>query len=206
MAARKLQDLPVALALAAAVVVSSPAQPAETHPGRYLEWRRARAAAVYLGTVAEVRQAAPPDGEGGGARMEAAIRVDRTFRGPAVAPTPLPSPAALTPAAAAGDDAFPWATYGGPSVRYEEPGREPREGVFYRLRRGHRVLVFAGSLGRETPLEVLSGSAAELRGELTALRDFAAAMDPRTARLHGVDDRERAAQVALYDAVLAALP
>jgi hypothetical protein len=136
---------------------------------------------VYVGAVIAVRPAGAASGLEGGVRKEADVRVDAVLRAPATA-----SPAAAT-------------------LRYEEPTGEARGGVFYTLRAGDRVLVFAGSLGREYPIEVVSGSLPEVRKQVTALRDFAARMDDVALRLHGVDARVRDTQVKLYDSALAAL-
>ena len=45
-----------------------------------------------------------------------------------------------------------------------------------------------------------------LAAQVKALRDFVAAMDEGTMRLHGLTQATRASQVRLYDQALAALP
>ena len=154
---------------------------AAEHPGRYLESRRAKAPIVYLATVSEVRQIAPPDAPGSAPRMEATLKVGRIFR-----PAPLASPA---PADAV--------------VRYEQA--DTATGVFYRLAAGDRVLVFAGSFDKAFPIEMITGPPRAVSTQVSALRAFLLDMDEMTSSLHSVTPAIRAQQIALYDRILADL-
>lgn len=162
------------VALAASLAQADP-------PARALEWRRASAGAVYLATVAEVRQVGLSEGPGAGPRMEAVLKVDAVFRPPA----PSPSPEAV--------------------IRYEQAAGELRAGVFYTLRVGDRVLVFAGSLGKEYPVEVVHGATRAVAEQVKALRELALGMDEMALRVHGITAPLRAEQVKLYDRILARL-
>ena len=171
-------------------MASLPAVLAAQHPGRYLESRRAAAPIVYLASVSEVRQVAPPDPPGSAPQMEATLKVGRLFR-PATPASPAPADAV---------------------VRYEqaapapsETAADPDSGVFYRLKAGDRAVVFSGSFDKGFPLEMITGPPKAVSAQVAALRAWLLAMDEQTAMLHGVTPAIRAQQAALYDRILAEL-
>jgi hypothetical protein len=160
------------------------------HPGRYLESRRAAAPVVYLATVTEVLQVAPPDAPGAAPRMEATLKVERLFR-PATPPSPPPA-----------DTVVRYEQAAAPSV---PPIDDSPTGVSYRLKAGDRLVVFAGSFDKAFPAEMITGPAKAVAAQVSALRAWLLAMDERTSTLHGVTPAIRTRQVALYDRILAEL-
>jgi hypothetical protein len=164
---------------------------AAEHPGRYLESRRAAAPLVYLATVSEVREVAAADAPGSAPRMEATLKVGRLFR-PAAPASPVPADAVVRYEQAAVPSAVPVVD-------------DPQTGVFYRLKAGDRVVVFAGSFDKGFPIEMISGPAKIVATQVSALRAWLLAMDDLTATLHGVTPAIRAQQVVLYDRILAEL-
>lgn len=163
------------------------------HPGRTLESRRASAPVVYLATVTAIEDIGPGEMPGPPIHMmQAALKVDRVLRSDA--PTPV-SPATPYPPATA-------------TVRYRRvvPGEETLPAtLFYKLAAGERVVVFAPSWEPSFPIEMVPGPAKAVAAQVTAIRDYLAAMDEMTASLHGVTPAIRARQAALYDRILAEL-
>jgi hypothetical protein len=124
--------------------------------------------------------------------MQASLTVDRVLRSDA--PTPV-TPASPYPPATA-------------TVRYRKmtSGEETLPAtLFYKLAAGDRVVVFAPSWEPSFPIEMVPGPAKSVGTQVMALRDYLAAMDELTARLHGVTPSLRAKQTALYDRILAEL-
>jgi hypothetical protein len=144
---------------------------------------------VYLATVSEVRQLAPPDAPGSAPRMEATLKVGRLFR-----------PAAPAPA----DAVVRYEQAAGPS-RGVPVSEETQAGAFYRMTVGDRALVFAPSFDKAFPIEMITGPPKAVSAQVSALRAWLVAMDEVTARLHGVTPAIRARQLALYDGVIAEL-
>jgi hypothetical protein len=159
--------------------------PPMSEPPAHLESRRLRSRAVYLGTVSAVRRLGALDGLTGETqgRMEAAVKVARALRAPAGMAAPQEVP-----------------------VRFDSRAPAPEGDGFYTLAPGEGVLVFADGFEPAYPRELLHGPPVALASQVRALRDFVAAMDEGTMRLHGLTPATRTSQVRLYDEALAALP
>jgi hypothetical protein len=167
-----------------AALLAAPPSPRPEMPVTHLESRRLGARAVYLGTVSAVRRLGGLDGLTGEnqGRLEATIGAVKALRTP---------PAAAAP----GEVRLP----------FDSRVPEPEGDGFYALAPGEGVLVFADGFDPAYPLELLHGPRPVLAEQVKALRDFVAAMDAGTMRLHGLTPATRTSQVRLYDGALAAL-
>jgi hypothetical protein len=177
--------LVVVVSLIAVSLTSPPMGVAGADPReRPLESRRLRSEAVYVGTVTAVRRLGALEGLTGETqgRMEAGIRIAKVLRARSGA-----APAEEVP------------------VRFDSRAPAAEGEGFHALVPGEAVLVFADGFEAAYPRELLHGPPAALATDVKALRDFVAAMDADTMRLHGLSAATRASQVRLYDEVLAAL-
>jgi hypothetical protein len=170
--------------LLVATLLPAPSSPRPEMPVTHLESRRLGARAVYLGTVSAVRRLGGLEGLTGEnqGRLEATIAAVKGLRAPAG--TAAPSEVRLP---------------------FDSRAPEAEGDGFYALAPGEGVLVFADGFEPAYPLELLHGPRPVLVAQVKALRDFVAAMDPGTMRLHGLTPATRTAQVRLYDGALAAL-
>jgi hypothetical protein len=168
-----------------ALILLTLAPPASEPPVTHLESRRLRSRAVYVGSVSAVRRLGALDGLTGEeqGRMEATVKVAKALRAPAGVAAPEEV-----------------------AVKFDSRTPAPEGEGFYALAPGEGVLVFADAFEPAYPRELLHGPPAALLSQVKALRDFVAAMDEGTMRLHGLTPATRASQVRLYDEALAALP
>lgn len=173
-----------AATLAASLLPATAASPRPEMPVTHLESRRLRSRAVYVGTVSAVRRLGGLDGLSGEnqGRLEATIAVAKALRAPAGSAAP-----------------------GEVRIQFDSRAPEPEGDGFYALAAGEGVLVFADGFEPAYPLELLHGPRPAVMAQVKALRDFVAAMDAATLRLHGLSPATRASQVRLYDDALAAL-
>jgi hypothetical protein len=167
--------------LVAWLAASTALEPLVTH----LESWRLRSRAVYVGTVSALRRLGALDGLTGETqgRMEAAVKVAKTLR----APAGMAAPEEV-------------------AVEFDSRAPAPEGEGFYALAVGEGVLVFADGFEPAYPRELLHGPPGALAAQVKALRDFVAAMDEGTMRLHGLTPASRASQLRLYGEALAALP
>ena len=71
-------------------------------------------------------------------------------------------------------------------VRFDSRAPAPEGDGFYALAVGEAVLVFADGFEAAYPRELMHGPPAVLAAQVKTLRDFVAAMDEGTMRLHGL--------------------
>jgi hypothetical protein len=166
------------------ILLPAPPSPRPEMPVTHLESRRQRARAVYVGRVSAIRRLGGLDGLSGEkqGRMEATIGVGKTLRAPA---------GTVAPAEA--------------RIQFDSRAPEPDGDGFHALAAGEGVLVFADGFEPAYPLELLHGPRPVVAAQVKALRDYVAAMDAGTMRLHGLTPATRTSQVRLYDDALAAL-